>query len=75
MSNEKQNSLSRKPYHAPTFTVLGGSTEDSTAKAGRVIEMTFGSDKGFSDDGGHAGYKKEGGTCHPDAEVYLPPRS
>lgn len=60
--NNQEDSPSRKPYLAPTFTTLD------------VAETTAGTDKGYSDDGGHVGYKKEGGTCLPDAEVCIPPR-
>lgn len=62
MNKDQQHVTSRKAYDAPTFTVLD------------VEETTAGTDKGYSDDGGHVGYKKEGGTCLPNAEVCIPPR-
>lgn len=60
MNDKKQDPSTRKPYLTPTFTTLD------------VSEVTAGGGTGFSDDG--AGYKQEGGSCLPDAEVSIPPR-
>jgi len=45
------------------FTVLGD-----------VAEVTGDKGNGFSDDGGHAGYKQEGGGRGPESYEELPPR-
>ena len=50
-------------YGSPTLTSVGD-----------VGELTQGVDSGFSDDGGHAGYKKEGGARRPESYEALPPR-
>jgi hypothetical protein len=71
MNDKNQNIVSRKPYIPPTFTVLGGATEDS-GTAESVIEITFGTATGLSDQPG-AQFKTEGGAS-PDAKVSLPPR-
>lgn len=49
-------------YSPPVVTTIG-----------EVIELTQGSDTGFSDDGGHAGYKTEGGQWRPN-QIEIPQR-
>ena len=49
-------------YTSPLVTTIG-----------EVIELTQGSQSGFSDDGGHAGYKEEGGSCRPN-QIEIPHR-
>jgi hypothetical protein len=52
-----------QPHSDEEFTVLGD-----------VADVTGDKGQGFSDDGGHAGYKQEGGARGPASYEELPPR-